>query len=112
MHQGREQYRHRVVVEIALGRPLRSDETVHHLNGKKDDNRLANLEVLSTADHSSLHWTEGIHDDRVRRQTLPPAQCSACSFHGRLYAHGTCKRCYHREYGRRRRAAKRGTPAH
>ena len=36
---------HRLVVARALGRPLRRDEQVHHINGNVQDNRLDNLEL-------------------------------------------------------------------
>ncbi len=36
---------HRVVMAAALGRPLERHETVHHINGDRHDNRLANLQL-------------------------------------------------------------------
>ncbi|HET8777943.1 MAG TPA: HNH endonuclease [Candidatus Limnocylindria bacterium] len=46
---------HRAVMELALGRPLRSDEHVHHINEVKTDNRPENLEVVSPAEHVRRH---------------------------------------------------------
>jgi hypothetical protein len=41
-------YEHRVVMERSIGRALRPEETVHHINGDRSDNRVQNLELWSS----------------------------------------------------------------
>ncbi len=48
-------YEHVVVASEVLRRPIAYDEVVHHKNGIRTDNRIANLEVLHRGAHASEH---------------------------------------------------------
>lgn len=47
-------YEHRLIVESILGRHLNNNEHIHHINGKRWDNRPENLKVLSPSEHAKL----------------------------------------------------------
>ena len=49
---------HRLVMEEYLGRYLTKDEVVHHVNHKRNDNRLENLRVMTFEEHARMHITE------------------------------------------------------
>lgn len=50
--KGGQMPEHKYLMQQDLGRPLTSDETVHHKNGIRNDNRLDNLELWSTSQPS------------------------------------------------------------
>jgi hypothetical protein len=52
---GEYRLEHDLVMEAHIGRRLERGEQVHHDNEIRDDNRLANLELLTVAEHARLH---------------------------------------------------------
>jgi hypothetical protein len=51
---------HRLVMARSIGRPLTADESVHHVNGDRQDNRLENLELWSSAHPSGQRVSDKI----------------------------------------------------
>lgn len=45
----------RKVMEDFLERQLQKNECIHHINGKEDDNRIENLQIVSRGEHMTIH---------------------------------------------------------
>lgn len=110
---------HRWIMEQHLGRKLLTSEHVHHINGKKADNRLENLIVLTASEHHKDHandprCVEGLkkaQKESIKRWKTWKKQglwsfnwdsCLICK--GKDFkhqGHGKCSRCYLKEYGKR-----------
>ena len=46
---------HRVIMEKHLGRYMKPEERIHHLNGNKQDNRIENLQIVTIGEHNRIH---------------------------------------------------------
>lgn len=60
---------HRHVMEQYLGRKLRDNEIVHHINNDIFDNRIENLKVMSPSEHSVLHH-RGVRLSKEHRKNI------------------------------------------
>jgi len=49
---GKYQYEHILKMEQKLGRSLRPDEIVHHIDGDPNNNALSNLKVMTRGEHN------------------------------------------------------------
>lgn len=84
-------YEHRYVMEKNLGRPLRKDEHIHHIDGNKSNNVIANLKLISPAEHARHHnrklaENQGHHhiEERICRRCGKPTSrygtlCGNCA---------------------------------
>ena len=54
---------HRYIMAKKIGKPLKISEHVHHLNGKKDDNRIQNLVLLD----GTVHQIVTALEEKIKR---------------------------------------------
>lgn len=62
----KKEYEHRIVMEEHIGRPLKKDDYVHHINGNTLDNRLENLQLMTDKEHGSHHHKRSFSVDRLK----------------------------------------------
>ena len=61
---------HILVMEKAIGRYITREEAVHHINKKRDDNRLENLQLMTFKEHASLHSKERWENGGIPQRTI------------------------------------------
>ncbi len=81
-------YIHRLVAYEKLGRLLRPDEQVHHLNGDTQDNRPENIIICSRQEHAHLH------------HGYAAMICAKCGTEGKTVGQELCRPCYKRQMER------------
>jgi len=87
-------YEHRYVMEQFLGRPLLTNEHVHHKDEDTLHNTLDNLELLTASAHTIHH-----HTKKLKGWDLHPEGCLLCSTTTKKYCcKGLCITCVNRTY--------------
>lgn len=66
---------HRLIAEQKVGRVLRSDEIVHHLNGIRNDNREENLVIINGPNGHETWTFSKLLQERIRELEVKLKEC-------------------------------------
>jgi len=87
-------YEHILVIENHIKRKLKPNETVHHINEIKNDNRIENLFLCSRQEHDKAHGMKTVSQYRLFSHWISK-QCTKChkNFYGPPHIIKNRKRC-------------------
>lgn len=55
---GKSRREHQIIMEKHIGRKLKKDEVVHHIDGNKRNNEISNLLLTTRSEHAKIHKAE------------------------------------------------------
>lgn len=87
-------WEHVIIAEKNIGRHLKQNESIHHINEIKTDNRIQNLFICSRQEHDKAHGMKSVSLYRLQN-TWVGKQCESCNktFYGSPSVMKKRKRC-------------------